>query len=61
MADSEDNKVLFRDINADTNEPEVTEIESFCVNCEDQVCIEIRICSRQMNEVPVSSEHYSCH
>ena len=28
---------LFRDIAADDDDPEITEIESFCVNCEDQV------------------------
>ena len=28
---------IFRDINADDDAPEVTEIESLCVNCEEQV------------------------
>lgn len=30
-------KPLFRDITADEDEPEITEIESLCVNCEEQV------------------------
>lgn len=36
MSATEDNKPLFRDINADDADPEVTEIESLCVNCEEQ-------------------------
>lgn len=30
---------LFRDINADDEDPEVTEIESVCMNCEEQVSV----------------------
>ncbi|XP_046353050.2 zinc finger protein ZPR1-like isoform X1 [Haliotis rufescens] len=30
------NKPLFRDITGDDDTPEITEIESYCVNCEDQ-------------------------
>lgn len=30
---TEDQKPLFRDITAEDPDPEVTEIESFCVNC----------------------------
>ena len=40
MTDSEENKkVLFRDIDADDDDPEVTEIESLCINCHEQVGI----------------------
>lgn len=31
------NKSMFRDINADDDDPEVTEIESLCMNCEEKV------------------------
>ena len=37
MPDSSGQKPLFRNIDADDDDPEVTEIESFCVNCEKQV------------------------
>ena len=39
MTDSLNEKhvTLFRNIDADDEDPEVTEIESFCVNCEKQV------------------------
>lgn len=36
MPDSSGQKPLFRNIDADDDDPEVTEIESFCVNCEKQ-------------------------
>lgn len=36
MTEPGEKRILFRDINADEDEPEVTEIESFCVSCEDQ-------------------------
>ena len=39
MSGTEDNTPLFRDINADDADPEVTEIESLCVNCEEQVTL----------------------
>ena len=39
MSGTEDNRPLFRDINADDADPEVTEIESLCVNCEEQVTL----------------------
>ena len=29
---------LFKDINADDETPEIMEIESLCVECEEQVC-----------------------
>ena len=29
---------LFRDINADDEDPEVTELESLCLNCHEHVC-----------------------
>ena len=31
-------KPLFRDIQADDDDPEITEIESLCMRCESQVC-----------------------
>lgn len=30
-------KPLYRDINADDDDPEVMELESYCVNCEQNV------------------------
>ncbi|XP_045207313.1 zinc finger protein ZPR1-like isoform X2 [Mercenaria mercenaria] len=33
---SEQNNTLFRDINADDDDPEVTQIESLCLNCHEQ-------------------------
>ena len=30
-------RLMFRDITADDDEPEITEMESLCVNCEKQV------------------------
>jgi hypothetical protein len=36
-------KPLYRNINADDEDPEVMEIESYCVNCEENVRI---LCSK---------------
>ena len=32
-------RLMFRDITADDDEPEITEMESLCVNCEEQVML----------------------
>lgn len=40
-------KPLYRDINADDEDPEVMEIESYCVNCEQNV-----------RKVQCSSKHF---
>ena len=43
MTDSEENnKALFREIDADDDDPEVTEIESLCINCQEQVVIALK-------------------
>lgn len=34
----EKTKPIFRDLTADDPEPETTEIESLCMNCEKNVC-----------------------
>lgn len=39
MTTESQNKSMFRDINADDDDPEVTEIESICMNCEEQVVL----------------------
>ena len=36
-AECDKKKSLFRDINAEDEDPEVTEIESVCMNCEENV------------------------
>lgn len=35
---AEKTKPIFRDLTADDPEPETTEIESLCMNCEKNVC-----------------------
>jgi len=32
-------RLMFRDITADDDEPEIMEMESLCVNCEEQVML----------------------
>lgn len=39
--DSSTVKSLYRDINADDEDPEIMEIESYCVNCEQNVSMYI--------------------
>lgn len=38
-------KPLFRNLNADDSDPEATEIESLCLNCEENVSMQSYLCS----------------
>ena len=38
---SDDKKGMFRDIDADDEDPEITEIESLCMRCEEQVMLTV--------------------
>jgi len=35
------NKLLFPDIDAEDDDPEVMEVECYCMNCEEQVCFSL--------------------
>ena len=41
VSDSGKNKPLFRDIDAEDDDPEIMQIESLCVKCESQVTMVI--------------------
>lgn len=39
MSETALNKPLFRDINADDDDPEITEMESLCMHCHESVSL----------------------